>query len=295
MSSTNVDKVGIMVEMDLHRDSVHIAGTALDYSVEGTGTPLLVVGSSIYYPRTFSQQLKQSCTVVCADLPHFVQLPPDFRLDTISFDLYASCVETVRSAAGLEKVIIVGHSHHGNIALEYAKRYPNKVSHVVLIGSPPVDIAHLIEGSEQYWAIHASHRRKVLLQDRRNSIDEDHLASLSPQDAYIAKYVADAPLYWHNPIYDASWLWRGMTFSMEAVHVFRDLYRMYELNWDTALLEAPVLVVMGRHDYAVPHTLWEGIMPKLQNVTFQILDLSGHTPQLEEPEAFDQILLDWLQ
>lgn len=275
--------------------SVRVSGATLDYSVEGTGKPLLVVGSSIYYPRTFSQNIKQFCTILCADLPHFVQLDSDFRFDTISFDFYANCIETVRSAAGLEKVVVVGHSHHGNIALEYAKRYPDRVSHVVLIGSPPVDVAQTVERSEQYWSTDASDHRKETLQNRRNSMDEDYLASLSPRDAYVAQYVADAPLYWYNPDYDASWLWHGMTFGMEGLHAFRDLYRVYELNWDTAFLKAPVLILMGRYDYAVPHTLWEDVLPELKNVTFQILDQSGHTPQLEEPEAFDRILLDWLQ
>jgi proline iminopeptidase len=277
------------------RDSVHIDDATLSYTTEGVGIPLLVVGSSIYYPRTFSQQLKRTYALVCADLPHFVQLNPEFRLESISFDLYARCIESIRTAAGLDRVVIVGHSHHGNIALEYAKRHPRKVSHIVLIGSPPVDIAHTVKGSEQYWMSHASKDRKAILQDRRSSIDEGYLASLSPQEAYVAQYVADAPLYWHNPTYDAAWLWQDMAFSMEAIHAFRDLYQVYDLNWDAQSLQAPMLVVMGRDDYAVPHQLWESVLPKLKNVTFRVLGRSGHTPQLEEPEVFDRVLLNWLQ
>jgi proline iminopeptidase len=276
-------------------NSVNIPGATLAYTIEGAGVALLVVGSSIYYPRTFSQNLRQSCSLVCSDLPHFVRLSPEFKHESINFDSYAKCIEAIRAAAGLERVVVVGHSHHGNVALEYAKRYPQNVSHIVLIGSPPVDLAQTIEEAEQYWASHASEERKAILQKRRRSVDEDRLASLSPSEAYISHYVADAPLYWNDPAYDASWLWEGMTFGMEAIHAFRDLYQVYELNWGTESLNAPVLVVMGENDYAVPHTLWEGILPKLQNVTFRLLKHSGHTPQLEQPEEFDHLLLSWLQ
>lgn len=113
-------------------------------------------------------------------------------------------------------------------------------------------------------------------------------------DAYIREYVTDAPLYWNDPDYDATWLWKGMAFDMEAIYAFRGLYQNYELNWDAKLLTAPVLVVMGKKDYAVPYTLWEQILPGLENITFRVLSESGHTPQLEQPEEFDHLLLNWL-
>lgn len=285
-----------MADAKVNRNSVRIDGTILNYSVEGGGRwPLLVVGSSIFYPRTFSDRLKQTCTLVCADLPHFVETETGFHLASISFDLYAGCIESIRTATGFEKVIIVGHSHHGNVAVEYAKRYPQNVSHVVLIGSSPVNIDQTIQRAEQYWNSRASESRKALLKERRASIDEGYLTSLSPKEAYVTQYVADAPLYWHDPQYDASWLWEDMHFGMGAIHAFRNLYQEYEMSWTPGLFEAPVLVVMGRDDYAVPHTIWEGSLSKLQNVDVRVLDQCGHTPQLEQPDSFDNLLLGWLQ
>lgn len=276
-------------------NSVSFDGFDLNYSTEGQGrATLLVVGSSIYYPRTFSDQLKQAFRLVCTDLPHFVETKSGFLPGSISFDLYANCIEAIRAATGIERMVIVGHSHHGNIALEYAKRFPQNVSHVVLIGTPPGNIAQTVEIAERYWQSQASASRKAALNERRSSIDEVCLEKLTPKDAYVAKYVADAPLYWHNPEYDAFWLWEGMRFGMDAVHAFRDLYQEYEMNWDPGLMKAPVLVVMGRDDFAVPHTTWQNILPNLRNVTFHVLDHSAHTPQLEQPEAFDKILVAWL-
>jgi proline iminopeptidase len=280
--------------MSGNRGAVEIAGVTLRYVVEGAGLPLLVVGSSIYYPRTFSKRLRESCTLICADVPHFVPAGAEFNPACINFDFYAQCVEAVRTDAGIGRVVIVGHSHHGNIALEYARRHPGNVSHVVVIGSPPADIATTVQCAEQYWDTHATAERKAALQRRRRTSVKEEDASRSPSESYVRQYVTDAPLYWNDPDYDASWLWDGMSFSMDAVSAFRDLYRSYELNWDDALCRIPVLVVMGANDFAVPHTLWSSLLPDLANVTFRLLEHAGHTPQLEQPEEFDHCLLNWL-
>lgn len=283
-----------MKEDAVQRATINIADTTLAYTVEGNGTAILVIGSSIYYPRTFSKQLTQYCKIVCADLPHFVELSAGFQLSSISFDLYTNCIEAIRLAAGLGRVVIVGHSHHGNIALEYAKRYSEHVSHVVLIGTPPANIAKTVRESSQYWDEHASEHRKALLQLRRKSISIEPIFPLTAEEAYVAEYVADAPLYWYDAEYDASWLWQNLTFSMKAVLAFRDLFQNYEMSWDQEKMKAPVLVVMGLYDYVVAHTLWDSFLPAHPEVTFKIMEESGHTPQLEQPEIFSKILLNFL-
>lgn len=275
--------------------SIDIAGATLNFTVEGSGIPILVVGSSIYYPRTFSRELRQSCKIVCMDLPHFAESGPDFQPGSVSFNTYAEIIDEIRSAAGLKKVVIAGHSHHGNVALEYAKLYPEQVSHVVMIGSPPVDNNQTIEASQKYWENYASNQRKEKLRERRKAVDNEYLASLPPREVYVAKYVADAPLYWHNPEYDASWLWKDMNFDMDAIHAFKDLYRTYTLRRGIEKRNVPVLVAMGRSDFIVPYLLWEKVLPELQNFTLKVFEKSGHTPQLEQPKLFNQVLFDWLE
>jgi len=42
-------------------------------------------------------------------------------------------------------------------------------------------------------------------------------------------------------------------------------------------------------------TLWEKFLPKRPNVSFRLLKHSGHTPQLEQPDTFGDVLLRWIQ
>lgn len=278
------------------RGSVQLGKTALDYTIEGHGTPVwLVMGSSVFYPRTFSSTLKQACTLVCMDLPHFVEASRGADPTTVSFAFYADCIEAVRRAIGVDTVVAVGHSHHGNIAIEYAKRHPAQVSHVILIGSPPVNVEHTLRGADDYWTSRASASRKQQLQQRRARPPTEPMAATGTAAAYIAQYVNDAPLYWYDPTYDASWLWADMRFDMDCIHAFRSLFVDYEMHWRPEDMDAPVLLVMGEEDYAVPPALWDQVPAMKAQVDMHVLGRCGHTPQLEQPEVFDRLVLDWLR
>lgn len=274
--------------------SVEVEGATLRYVIEGTGTPVLVVGSAVYYPRTFSQRLRASCRLAFVDLRHFAENDGTLSPDRITVERYVEDIESARTTLGFERFILVGHSHHGNVALEYAKCYPDKISHLVLIGTPPCDVQHTIEEGRRYWSEQASAARQAALKRNHEALG-DRLASMPPGEAFIAQYVADGPKYWHDPGYDASTLWRDVPVNTDIIDVFRGFFTGYEFTWDVARLKAPVLAVMGKHDYVVPHTLWDEVLPTMQNVTYRLLQKSGHTPQLEEPAAFDKTLLEWLK
>ena len=278
------------------RGSVAVDGAVLRYVVEGSGTPVLIIGSAIYYPRTFSQRLRASLRMAFLDVRHFAENDQAVGPGCVTLDTYTDDIEAVRRELGFQRAVVIGHSHMGNLALEYAKRFPSVASHVVLIGSPPLDVSRTNEAADAYWEEHASERRKAALLENRTALDPGALAKSAPEDAYVVEYVADGPKYWYDSAYDASSLWQGVPVNLDIIKVFRRFFSNgYQLSWDPESLKAPVLVVMGRHDYAVPPTLWDEVRRQLPNLTFHVLEESGHTPQLEEPERFDRVLLEWIR
>jgi proline iminopeptidase len=274
--------------------SVGVDGATLRYLVEGQGVPVLVVGSSIYYPRTFSTRLRQSCRVAFTDLRHFAEDSGTDAPDRLTPGVYAEDVEKLRSALGFERFVLIGHSHHGNLALEYAARFPERVSHLVLIGTPPCDVRHTIEAGSAYWNARAGEARKAILRRNLEALAAREPGFTSPGEAFVARYVAEAPRYWADPGYDASWLWQGVPVNMAAVRVFRDFFRDYFLagRWPPPGMQ--VLAVTGRHDYVVPPMLWDDLRSALPNLTLHLFGNSGHTPQPEEPALFDEVFLKWL-
>ena len=99
------------------RVHLYSSGFKLQYIIEGNGTPTIVVGSSLYYARTFSNNLRNHLKLVFVDhrgfSPHDCKNTAQFQLDTLVDD-----IELVRQALGFEQVILIGHSGHAYMALE---------------------------------------------------------------------------------------------------------------------------------------------------------------------------------
>jgi proline iminopeptidase len=277
---------------------VEVDGAQLRYRIEGRGQPCLVVGSSVCYPRVFSQNLRNHLQLVFVDLRHFVDpehpcsAAPSFDRETITIDSYAADIEQVRQALGLGDVVVMGHSVHSVIALEYARRYREHVLGVVPIGG----LAGT-EGDEAatnaLWDA-ASDERKELFDRRRAQITPDLRASLSPAEFFVRRYVAYGPWYWYDPTVDSSWLWEDVVPDMPIFDRLGELFDPYDLAQGPGEIDVPVLVVDGKFDFGNPYTNWEAHAHKLPRHTLAFFDKSGHFPSLEEPELFDRTLVDWI-
>jgi proline iminopeptidase len=189
---------------------VEVDGAHLRYRIEGHGPPCLVAGSSIYYPRVFSPELRGYLQLVSADLRHFAASDPSFSPDRISIQTYADDVERVRQALGLGDVVVIGHSIHAISALEYARRYPEHVRGVVAVGAFPVGVDENAVAGERLWEAEASQERKEILARQLAELTPEVRATLSAADISVREYVPRGPMYWYDPACDASWLWQGV-------------------------------------------------------------------------------------
>ena len=112
-----------------------VPGATLPYHSEGSGPPILVLSAPVFYARALPEALREHFELVFIELRHFVPVEDGFDVTTINLDLYADDIDALLQAAGLERTIVLGHSVHGAIAREYAKRYPQNVRGVVDLDS----------------------------------------------------------------------------------------------------------------------------------------------------------------
>lgn len=272
---------------------VEVDGSKLDYVVQGEGQPCLVIGSSVYYPKTFSAGLRQHLRMYFVDMKWFAKDYAPENLDTVNIQTIVEDVEQIRRQLGLEKPIILGHSIHGTIALEYAKKYPGKVAAAVAIGSPSqFGNAFFTQKAAELWETASEERKDI---QRQNWGEMTEIDRLTGKEKTAAAYNRASPQYWYDPHYDANWLWDGMTVHTEVTdHLFATVfsdYDMFESSWE---IPVPVLVALGKYDYVIPYTLWSFSYQHIPDFTLVLFEKSGHTPQLEEPEAFDRELIRWL-
>lgn len=59
----------------------------------------------------------------------------EWNVDNMSFETWVQDLETVVNCAGLDKFDLMGHSQGGAVAIAYAVRHPERVSHLVLCGA----------------------------------------------------------------------------------------------------------------------------------------------------------------
>ena len=78
----------------------------------------LVVGSSVYYPRLYSEELFLDFQFVFMDHRGFVRPPRKLVPEDYTLDKILSDIEKIRLNLNLTEIVILGHSGHAFMALE---------------------------------------------------------------------------------------------------------------------------------------------------------------------------------
>lgn len=285
-------------QMTADTGSVMSGGFRLRYIVEGDGRPALVVGSALYYSRAFSENLRQHLRLILMDHRGFAPPPGPSDTEAFALDTLIDDMEQVRQALDLGPVVVIGHSGHAFMALEYAKKYPANVSHVVMIGIAPDLSASSAEATETYWETSASAERKAVMEENLRRLPDDEIAQLpvSPGQRFIRTYIRNGPKAWHDPRFDSSPLWEGVEINMDMFnHVWGRIFRDLDITRGLETFNRPVFLALGRYDFLVaPPSSWEPLRPLFKDLTVRVFERSGHTPQYEEAAAFDEELVQWI-
>ncbi len=268
----------------------------LGYRIEGKGQSAVVIGSAVYYPRIFSRNLRDHLRLVFLDHRGFAPVPGVVAASEFDLDKIIDDVERARQTLGLGQIAVIGHSGHALMALEYAKKYPKNVSHVVMIGiSPDLGVASWV-AAQRHWQESVDPPRKAAWTANLKRLPDMELEKLSPRDRFVQSYVREGPWAWYDFRFDATPLWTGVDVNVPMFdHVWGKVFRKIDITRGLTTLDRPVLLALGRYDFIVaPPASWDPIRPKFRNLTVRVFERSGHTPPFEEPELFDAELIKWM-
>ena len=268
--------------------TISVEGAELYCSVHGSG-PVCLVPSAIGtapYERQMAPRLSDHLTMVYVDLRGGGRSTG--RAADLTFDRFAADVDAIRAALGVDRVALLGHSILGMLALECGRRRPDRVSHVVTVGTPPHgDMNALGARSAAFFEADAD-------DDRRQRM-RNNLAALPPEPSPGEFLLAQTPMRFHDPVVDAAPLFAGAVSRPELLmHIAGTLASAWTVTADPASLAVPVLLTHGRSDYTVPYDLWDGIPATMPDATFHLFEASGHQPFFEEPERFTAVVTEWM-
>lgn len=260
-------------------------GAEIFYTTRGSG-PVLLVPSAIgtdFYDRTLPAALSARLTLALVDLRGGGRSTGDPA--TLTFDRAAGDFDAVRRALGQERVAVMGHSILGALAIEYGRRRPEAVSHVITVGTPPWGgMARLQAEAASFFERDASPERKERLRANRAALPADP----TPGQAVLAQ----APLRYFDPAYDSSPLFAAAVLRPALMqHLLGPLTAGWDVSTDAARPLPPLLLVHGRCDYVVPPTLWDGVVERLPGARFTLMERSSHHPFVDEPERFASTVL----
>jgi len=273
---------------------VSVEGAELHYVVEGKGTPWLGLGHSESQRRILSQELRNHFKFVFMDLRHDAQSNSSLEISKITLDTYLDDIDKVRRTLGLNSTAVFGHSIHSYIALEYARKYPKNMSHVVMTGFTPYSLAAGV--ADKFWESDASAERKMILKQNWKKIAEDKLSRMSSKDRTVKTYMAMTPKLFYDPRYDLSWIYEVVESNQDiANHLFKVIFKDYDIAKRPGRVETPVFLAIGRYDYFWPYFLWDDRKDVLPNLSYNLFKKSGHFPMVEEQELFDQKLTEWIK
>lgn len=280
-----------------HAGTISAGPFQLPYTIEGTGQTAIVIGSCQYYQRAFSQNLRRHLRLVFMDHRGFAPSPGPVAASEFELERLVDDVEALRQQLGLGPVVVIGHSGHAYMALEYGKKYPQNTSHVVMIGiAPDLSQTGAALAEKNYQAL-ADADRLAAERENKLTVPDEELAKLPPDQAFVRGYIRNAARVWYDPRFDCTSLWQDVTINMDMFgYVWGKVFAEIDITKGLEQFDRPVFLALGRYDFIVaPPSSWDSVKSRLKNLTIQVFERSGHTPQLEEPELFDEQLLSWIK
>lgn len=188
-------------------------------------------------------------------------------------------MEALRQYLGLEKIVVIGASYGGMVALTYASRYPDRVSHLIAIVTVPD--CRFLERAKAILAERGTPEQQAIAQHlwEGSFQDEEHLRDYFRVTRTLYSITAD-------PADPPPKAWKRAILSADAINVaFGGFLRTYDIRAQLSQITAPTLVIGARHDWICPPEFSEEIARLIPNSDLRIFEQSGHAVRADEPDA----------
>jgi pimeloyl-ACP methyl ester carboxylesterase len=276
------------VDWPAHLHSARVEGRSLNYVDigEGDDTPVLFVhGLSGQWQNWLENipRIAEERRVIAPDLPGHGR--SEMPQEKISTQGYARSLKGLLDALEIDRVHVVGNSLGGFVAAELVVEFPERVDRLVLVSAagisnsnayraPALTIGRIAGTLASVTA--ARHRRMAARRLTRHAA----LALVARHPSRLKADLAwEAMMKGANPpgFYDA--------FRASIEYDFRD--RLPEI-------EAPTLVVWGANDSVISVHDADQFERLIDDSRKVVMEDTGHVPMLERPNAFNDLLLDFL-
>jgi proline iminopeptidase len=268
---------------------LRVNGTTLHAEVVGDGVPCLVLHGG---PGTDSAGLVRSLGSL-ADALGLRMVFWDHRghgrsewvpVEQCTQEQLVADAEAIRLALGLGPVHVLGISWGGFLGLMFAARHPDSIRRLAVVGAaashefmPRAEVNARRQATPVQWTAYRA------LWD----------GSLPDDQSFRRAFETIRPLYFHDKaLAEAANAARADTRYRLAVRrfVIEHEYATYDCRSELPTIRCPTLVMVGRHDWICPVDQAEEIHKLIPHSELAVFEASGHSPQVEERDAFTRRL-----
>lgn len=271
-------------------------GVRIHYTVRGSGPPLIAhSGGPGMDARGWDDFAKiDEFVTVIAIHPRGSGLSGPAPGEAYLLPDYAADVEALRLHLGLDRPIVMGWSHGGMVAQQFAFTYPDSLSKLVLFdtaayfGEFLADVeAAVQEFKEQPWyAESLAALKKEWAGEYQTDEDMAGLWALEMK-FYFKKFDARAQAYHQRT--------RGLPLRIRPLKLFNEREAgTMDLRPRLKGIGVPTLAIVGRHDFITTVVMAEEIARHIPHARLEIFEDSGHFAHVEEPEKFYRVVKEFV-
>lgn len=272
------------------------AGVELHYQSVGNGTPAVILsggpGFTVDYMIPVGDFLPAGYRRI-----YFEQRgtgrsrPAKLAPESMTLQTAVEDLEGLRVRLKQDRLLLVGHSWGGMLAMAYAVAHPDRVDRLILIGSggPTLEFA-------QWFGDNIDARLRPEDLEARSYWRAAAKNGVAPDKVALENVRAIVPGYF----FDRK---KGLAFATEikdgALHqdvnelLFADLGKHYDLGPGLRKLDRPVLIIHGHQDPIGDKTA-EDIHALIAGSTLTYINKSGHFPWIEQPDDFRRAIAEFL-
>lgn len=272
--------MGMTAPARTERGHAEVDGARLSYEVAGEGEAVVLIHSWITDSRSWDPQFAEFARrfrVLRYDMRGFGQSDVSHGEYSARADL-----EAVMAAAGVERAALVGVSMGSALALDFALEHPEQVTALVMVGPG-------LSGREPSEAF------KTLMDEVDRIFDQKGLDATIEREMEIWLYGKG------RAAADVDAKVRAAVFKMDRYNSARFPKDMKAQPLDPPAIgrlgeiRVPTLIVVGDRDVADVFDSADRLEAGIAGARRVVMEGTAHVPNMEQPGAFNQIVLDFLK
>ena len=197
------------------------------------------------------------------------------KRDTYAVQDFVSLVNQFMESLGIVRAPLVGHSMGGTVSLSVAIRYPERVSKVVVVGSP-------IVGSSLSWPLKLAGYRGIAF------------LLFNMMGAFRLATRVASPFICRDPRFPEMMDRDISRTTLESFLLSIASLRRTDLRPMLDEIKMPAMGIYGDKDNIVHPRQWEPMLAGIPQARIQRFNSAGHFPMLDTPDDFMQVLKEFL-